>query len=290
MKVLLTGANGQLGRCLQDRAEQERVTFIATDRQELDITSETAVAELVLKEQPQLIINAAAYTAVDKAESEYETALAVNANGPVNLAKAAAVAGIPLLHVSTDYVFDGNGTEPYLPEQQTSPLGVYGETKWAGEKMVRQQLDKHVIVRTAWVVSEYGNNFAKTILRLGKERDELSVIADQYGCPTYAGDLADALLVVVKGISAGRQEWGTFHHCGDQPTSWHGFARAILAEAKTQGKIESMPKLYAIKTEDYPLPAPRPTYSVMDCNSMLSIWGVGPSNWRNSLKTIIAKL
>ncbi len=290
MKILLTGANGQLGSCLQDRAQAFGIEFIATDYLELDITSAEAVTAFVARTQPELIINAAAYTAVDKAESDRDVAFAVNAIGPKNLAKAAADAGIGMLHVSTDYVFDGSATEPYLPEHDASPLGIYGETKWAGEQAVRQVLDNHVIVRTAWVVSEYGHNFVKTMLRLGAERDELGIVADQYGCPTYAGDLAEALLIIANRIAEGKAAWGTYHYCGDLPTSWHGFTRAIMDEAIKQNKLSKPPKLNAIKTEDYPLPAPRPAYSVMDCSAIGERWAVPRSDWRKSLRHIISKL
>jgi len=291
MKILLTGADGQLGSCLQELAKTTSLfEVIATDYQDLDITNQAAVHAFVDTCQPNIIVNAAAHTAVDKAQSELELATAINAKGPEYLAKAASVAGIPLIHVSTDYVFDGTATAPYQPNHPAKPLGVYGETKWLGEEAVRNTLTQHIIIRTAWVFSEYGNNFVKTMLRLAAEREELGVIADQYGCPTYAGDLAAAILHCCEQINAGNSAWGSYHHCGDLPTSWHGFTRAILAEGLAQGKLSSVAKLNAIKTEDYPLPAPRPAYSVMDCVSMHKSWGVGASDWRSALSLVVAKL
>ncbi|GAD02742.1 dTDP-4-dehydrorhamnose reductase [Agarivorans albus] len=291
MKIMLTGANGQLGSCLQDLAANSDVfSIIATDYQELDVTNEQAVSEFVGNAQPDIIVNAAAHTAVDKAQTEIELATAINAKGPEYLANAAREVGIPTIHVSTDYVFDGTASTPYLPTHPAKPLGVYGETKWQGEEAVRNALAEHIIIRTAWVFSEYGNNFVKTMLRLGGEREALGVIADQYGCPTYAGDLAAAILHCCAQIKGGKTAWGSYHHCGDLPTSWHGFTRAILAEGLAQGKLANAAKLNAIKTEDYPLPAPRPAYSVMDCGSMFDAWGVGASDWRRALSRVVAKL
>ncbi|MDO6764811.1 dTDP-4-dehydrorhamnose reductase [Agarivorans sp. 1_MG-2023] len=288
MKILLTGANGQLGSCLQDLAiKSDLFEVLATDYKDLDITNEVAVKAYVEVHQPDIIVNAAAHTAVDKAQSEVELATAINAKGPEYLAKSAQNAGIPMIHVSTDYVFDGTATVPYKPSHLAKPLGVYGETKWLGEEAVRNTLAEHIIIRTAWVFSEYGNNFVKTMLRLGEEREELGVIADQYGCPTYAGDLAASILKCCEKIMLGHRAWGSFHHCGDLPTSWHGFTRAILAEGLAQGKLPNMAKLNAIKTDDYPLPAPRPAYSVMDCSSMKQAWGAGASDWRAALTKVV---
>ncbi|GAB1620104.1 dTDP-4-dehydrorhamnose reductase [Agarivorans albus] len=291
MNILLTGANGQLGSCLQDLAKNSSLfTVIATDYQDLDITNQQAVIDFVANTKPDVIVNAAAHTAVDKAQSEAELATAINAKGPEYLAKAANIAAIPMIHVSTDYVFDGTATTPYPSNHPAKPLGVYGETKWRGEEAVRNSLAEHIIIRTAWVFSEYGNNFVKTMLRLGAERDELGVIADQYGCPTYAGDLAAAILHCCEQIDAGNSTWGSYHHCGDLPTSWHGFTRAILAEGLAQGKLTKAAVLQAIKTVDYPLPAPRPSYSVMDCSTMQKAWGVAASDWRAALTKVITLL
>ncbi|MGR5146642.1 dTDP-4-dehydrorhamnose reductase [Photobacterium alginatilyticum] len=288
MKVLVTGANGQLGRCLQDRIAHFGFDGIFTDLEQLDIAHLDSVEQFIEQCRPDVVINAAAYTAVDKAESEYDIAYAVNAKGPHNLALVTSNLNIPLVHVSTDYVFDGNATTPYLSSSLTSPQSVYGETKFAGEKLVAAANDKHVIVRTAWVFSEYGKNFVKTMLRLGKERDEIKVVADQYGCPTYAGDLANALLLIVRELVKDKPytKYGTFHHCGDLPTSWHGFTAAIVDEAYTQKILDTKPLVTPIPSSDYPTPAKRPFYSVLDCDDFpVEV----ERNWRSSLKHVVEK-
>lgn len=290
-RVLVTGGNGQLGRCLQDRAAQFGFEVFALDASDLDITDKDQVDAFVAQVSPIAIINAAAYTAVDKAEVDFDLAHKVNALGPQYLADAAKQCGIPLLHVSTDYVFDGQSCEAYRPSDTPNPSGVYGKTKLEGEQLVLQTHAQSIVVRTAWVFSEYGNNFVKTMLRLAGERDDLGVIADQYGCPTYAGDLANALFQLLTKIIE-TNEWsgfGVYHFCGDEATSWHGFTRTILDFAKQKELIGYLPKLNAIRTEDYPLPAPRPTYSVMDCSSLESLVEIN-RDWKASLQYVLSKL
>ncbi len=290
MKVLITGSQGQLGRCLQDRSPAFGFDVVAVDVDQLDIADSSAVSLFVRHCKPDVVINAAAYTAVDKAEVEQEVAYKVNATGPGNLASACAELDIPIIHISTDYVFDGRGIAPYHPQSSTAPQSIYGETKLAGEAQVVAMNPKHVIVRTAWVFSEYGNNFVKTIVRLANERDILTIVADQYGCPTYAGDLADALLKMVAKIEQGSGEtvYGTHHFCGEEATSWHGFARAILAQAAQCGLLHKQPQLSAIATADYPTPAVRPEYSVMDCSGF-PIPDV-ERMWQKSLHIVLEKL
>ncbi|WP_240207222.1 dTDP-4-dehydrorhamnose reductase [Vibrio sp. CyArs1] len=290
-KILITGSNGQLGRCLQDRASSFGFEFVAVDFNDLDITKQSEVVDFINRIQPAAIINAAAYTAVDKAEVEFDAAYNVNALGPKYLALMASKLNVPLFHVSTDYVFDGTGCEAYKPSDIPCPVGAYGKTKLAGENFVLEAHQKTAIIRTSWVFSEYGNNFVKTMLRLGKEREELGVIADQYGCPTYAGDLAQMLLSMLT-IALEQDDWkgyGVHHFSGDEATSWHGFTRAILQLANRMEIINCLPKLNAIKTEDYPLPAPRPNYSVMDCSTLESLVAVN-RNWKKSLAYVLARL
>lgn len=287
MKILLTGGNGQLGSCFQDVVRNDNVELIVTDAQELDITDLETVLAFVDKVKPDFVVNAAAYTAVDKAETEIELATAVNEHGPANLAQACQQLHIPIIHVSTDYVFDGSATAPYTPDMPTNPQSVYGKTKLAGELKVVDACEKHVIIRTAWVFSEYGNNFVKTMLRLAQTRDELGVVADQYGCPTYAGDLAQAIYTICQQIQQGHQHWGVYHYCGDIATSWHGFAMAIFDEGFKQGIITKKPKVNAIRTEDYPVPAPRPSYSVMDSQLLCQAWFVAGAKWRMALNHVI---
>ena len=290
MRILLTGKNGQLGRCFQDVLVGTDHQLFAYGSSELNIADAQQVAEVVQQVKPDIIVNAAAYTAVDKAETDSDNAYLVNATGPELLAKQAAALNIPLIHVSTDYVFDGNAVEPYLPTDQTNPQGVYGASKLAGELNIAAVCEKHIILRTAWVFSEYGNNFVKTMVRLAKERDELSVVADQYGCPTYAGDLAKAILQICEQHEQGKTlAWGVYHYCGDTPTSWHGFARAIFAKAESLGVIKKRPQLRAISSDQYPTPAKRPEYSVMSTESLSAI-GVDSCNGLASLHRVLSLL
>lgn len=283
MKILLTGANGQLGRCFQDVVSKDD-KVLALGSQELDISNGQAVLDTVAAFQPDVIINAAAYTAVDKAETEAVRAAAVNTRGPENLALAAKAVDARFVHVSTDYVFDGSGNAPYQETDAVNPLGVYGQTKLAGELLVRSILPEAIIVRTAWVFSEYGNNFVKTMLRLAKDRPELGVVADQYGCPTYAGDIATAILRLLTGNAPA----GIYHYCGDKSVSWAEFAQAIFAEGENSGFLKAQPKVNFITTAQYPTPAQRPAYSVL---STEKVSGYSPaSDWQAALAKIIPQL
>ncbi|MCU1792647.1 dTDP-4-dehydrorhamnose reductase [Pectobacterium polaris] len=281
MKILLTGANGQLGRCFQDRLPAEW-EILATDSAELDITDLKRAEEVIKNFQPDAIVNAAAYTAVDKAESEPELAEKINVTGPENLAIVASKQGIRLVHISTDYVFDGNATEPYREDSVTNPLSVYGKTKLAGEQAVAKTSSEAMIVRTAWVFSEYGNNFVKTMLRLGKERDALSVVNDQRGCPTYAGDLAQAIISLLEKNAEG----GIYHYCGDKEVSWYEFAEEIFKVANRRKAISSVPILSAISTGEYLTPAKRPKYSSLDCLKIRKL-DINLSNWLKNISSII---
>ncbi|MCG8158724.1 dTDP-4-dehydrorhamnose reductase [Brenneria goodwinii] len=284
MKILLTGANGQLGRCFQDRLPEGWQVW-ATDTAELDITDYEKVLAVVKAFQPDAIVNAAAYTAVDKAESEPELAALVNKTGPENLAKAAKEVEARLIHVSTDYVFDGKATVPYVETDKTNPLGVYGQTKLDGEIAVSHILPEGIIIRTAWVFSEYGNNFVKTMLRLGKERESLGIVSDQRGCPTYAGDIALAIIDLLKQNADG----GIYHFCGDKEVAWSDFAETIFEKALALGKLEKSPVINAITTEQYHTPARRPAYSSLNCEKVKSL-EIIISNWRGALNYILVKL
>jgi len=287
-KLLITGAYGQVGRCLQDRVDGSKWQLLAVDADKLDITSESAVEALFADFQPDVVINAAAYTAVDKAEQDSDTAEAVNALGPQLLASACDKYGAALLHISTDYVFNGEAAVAYQESDPVAPLGAYGSTKLKGDELVAECLPRHIILRTAWVFSEYGNNFVKTMLRLAKERDELGVVNDQFGCPTYAGDIAAALLVLAeKAVNAQASEpvWGVYHFCGDVAVSWCEFARQIFLAGLTRGMIDKLPLLKGIPTSAYPTPAKRPTFSVLDC-SKIGVLGVEPSDWKAALERV----
>ena len=295
MHLLVTGAGGQLGQCLADQLKAQGITHTLLSRQDADINDTVVLEKIVADNGITAIINAAAYTAVDKAESEPELAKRINEDGPAALAKLCSRFDIPLLHVSTDYVFDGNQQTPCLETDQTGPAGVYGQTKLDGELAVQRHCPKHIILRTAWVFSEYGNNFMKTMLRLAKERDTLGVVADQFGCPTYAGDIAKALVHIATQVHTAEQNksgtqahYGVYHYAGNEAVSWHGFATAIFEEAHKQGVLKSVPTVNAISTADYPTPAKRPAYSVLSSKKLLAAYGVAPSDWRVACHKLLA--
>lgn len=284
MRILLTGADGQLGRCFSDRAG-ELVEILATDRKQLDITDLQAVEKIIESFKPDAIVNAAAYTAVDKAESDYDTAYAINCQAVKNLAGEAIKLNIPFIHVSTDYVFNGESEMAYSESDICDPKSVYGTTKRAGE-LEALQSPKGIVIRTSWVFSEYGNNFVKTMLRLGAQRDALSIVGDQYGCPTYAGDLAQAILNI---LAASDFKPGIYHYSGDESVSWYQFAQEIFITAKASGLYPRSPALSSITTEEYPTPAARPRYSVMNTNKLNAV-GIAPGKWKKQLEVIIPKI
>ena len=266
MRILLTGANGQVGWELSNRGGQKGFEVLALNRSDLDITDPISVSEEVNRSGVSLVINAAGYTAVDQAESEPKLAFAVNRDGPAYLASACAEAHIPLVHISTDYVFDGKKQGPYLETDQISPLGVYGKSKAAGETEVRKRLDQHLILRTAWVYGVHGRNFVKTMLRLGREREVVQVVEDQYGCPTDAADLAEAILkIAAQFLDDGQVQWGTYHYCGKGVTSWYGFAEHIFALAREHVFLH-VKRIEPLTTAEYPTLAKRPANSVLDCS------------------------
>jgi dTDP-4-dehydrorhamnose reductase len=284
MRVLLTGAAGQLGRCFVDRLPKGWV-LMATDSQQLDITDFAAVVEVVTKFNPDAIVNAAAYTAVDKAETDQHRAALINVIGPQNLALAANVVGARLVHISTDYVFDGEANIPYDETAITNPLGVYGQTKLDGEIAVSQTQPEAIIVRTAWVFSEYGNNFVRTMLRLGEERDVLSVVADQFGCPTYAGDIAQVIIVLLDKNVVG----GLYHFCGNSKVAWNEFAEAIFESALKQGRLQKIPVINAISTEQYPTQAKRPKFSVLNCDKIKQ-QSIFFSSWKERVDLVVSTI
>lgn len=287
--ILLTGANGQVGYELNRLAEEQGCALIGLTRQQLDIGDAEAVEQIVSQIQPSLVINAAAYTAVDKAEQEVAAAMRANRQGPANLAAACQAHSIPLIHLSTDYVFDGNKSAAYHEEDPVAPTGVYGRSKWEGEEEVRARLTQHLIIRVSWVFGPHGNNFVKTMLRLAAERDELRVVADQRGCPTYATHIAAALLTLADKIREGGDvAWGTYHFCGTPDTSWHGFAETIIKEALTMGLLDHAIPVHPITTSDYPTPARRPQNSVLDCRRIIKTFDMELPSWQEGLTTMLA--
>ncbi len=286
-KYLITGANGQVGSQLVAQLNGKAEVF-AADRNELDITDRERVLQIVRQFRPDFIINAAAHTAVDKAESEPELAHAINATGAENLALAAQEVGATILHISTDYVFDGKGETPYRETDPVAPQSVYGNSKLAGEQAVQAACKRHIILRTAWVFNEQGGNFVKTMLRLGASRDTLGVVADQFGSPTYAGDIAAALITICEKINNQSNAYGVYHFSGSPYVSWHGFAAEIFAQAVAQGVLLKAPTLNAITTADYPTPAVRPANSRLDCSKIHATFGIEPSDWRKALLNLQA--
>ncbi|QQN35624.1 dTDP-4-dehydrorhamnose reductase [Rahnella aceris] len=286
MRVMITGSNGQVGSLLKEKL-RDKCELLAVGREELDITDESAVRKVVNKFRPQYIINAAAHTAVDRAENERDLAFAINCDGPAHLARAAKAVGAAILHISTDYVFDGEYEFSYTETMPVSPHGIYGKSKLAGEIAIAENTDEHIILRTAWVFGENGNNFVKTMLRLGKDRDALSVVGDQFGGPTYAGDIANALITMVESIESGKEPfWGTYHFSGVPHVSWFEFAEAIFNEAMNSLLIQKVPVLTDIQTSAYPTPARRPKNSRLDCSKIKKHFDIDPSDWQYALKNI----
>lgn len=286
MKILITGSSGQVGHCLTEQLKN-KAEILAVDRDELDITDELAVIDTVTKFHPDIIINAAAHTAVDKAEKEEELSYRINRDGPLYLAKAAQTVGAAILHISTDYVFSGDEDGIYDEAAKTSPQGVYGASKLAGEIAVAGACSKHIILRTAWVFGEHGNNFVKTMIRLGRDRNQLAIVADQYGGPTFAGDIAATLICIAEQTEKKKDvKWGVYHFSGEPHVSWFQFAQAIFDEAVKQGVIGKAPELKAITTTDYPTPAKRPANSKLDCSKIENEFGIKASNWQRALSRI----
>jgi len=289
-KIVVYGSNGQLGWELMRRFKRLGVSAKGMDLPHDDVTDKDGVQFAIRSETPQIIINASAYTAVDQAETERETAFKVNRDGPAYIAQACSHANIPLIHVSTDYVFDGTSHVPYKEDDLVAPMGVYGESKEKGECGVRKCLTEHIIIRTSWVYGVHGHNFVKTMVRLGKENPRIKVVDDQYGCPTYAGDLADAIISIVDLIQTkGRANWGTYHYCGEGVTTWYGFAEKIF-ELVEQYIPLKVTEVLPISTAEYPTPAKRPAYSALDCNKIKKHWNVVPKPWQKSLEAMIDDL
>lgn len=288
LKVAVTGANGQVGRKVVEQLSQF-VQLKAYNRAELDVSDEQQVNYLLGQFSPDIIINAAAYTAVDRAEGEQEMADKQNHLAPMYLAKISEKLNAILIHISTDYVFDGLQETPYKESDITAPQNVYGCSKLNGELAVQTFCRKHIIIRTSWVFSEYGNNFVKTMLRLAESKSELSIVSDQLGGPTYAGDLAAAITKIVERVSASQiTPWGIYHYCGLPYVNWFEFADAIFQASIEQQVIPHAPVLRSIKSESYPTPAKRPAFSKLDCSKIASVFDISPSDWQSALNNLTA--
>tara|TARA_R110002020_G_scaffold122487_7_gene278036 strand:- start:47866 stop:48744 length:879 start_codon:yes stop_codon:yes gene_type:complete len=276
LKILVTGANGQLGRSILDVSKDfPQFEYHFKTSKDLDITDFDRVKELFHKENFDYCINCAAYTAVDKAESEKEKAFMINAEAVGNLAEVCLAYNVILLHISTDFVFDGTKTSPYTEEDEPNPINVYGASKLKGERYIQELLNKYFIIRTSWVYSEYGHNFVKTMLRLAREREEINVVNDQIGSPTYAGDLAEVLMTI---ITSGSDEYDLYHYSNDGEISWYDFAVRIFKEFKKNNLV------FPMSTIDYPTAALRPDYSVLHKSKIEKILRIEIHDWRNGLR------
>lgn len=282
INVLVTGSKGQLALCIKDVVEETpKMRIIYTDIEELDITDSEKVKTFFKEHSISHCINCAAYTAVDAAESNHSLAKAVNEDGAICLAKACKELGAVLIHISTDFVFDGEKTDLYTERDETNPLSVYGRTKLNGEIAISRILERHFIIRTSWLYSEYQHNFVKTMLRLGNERDAISVVCDQIGTPTYAGDFAKVLVNIILEDSS---SYGTYHYSNEGVASWYDFAKAIF------DKSDTLIKLKPIKTEEYPTPATRPKFSVMDKGKIKKVFKLDIPYWGDSLEHCIKRI
>lgn len=292
MKILLLGGNGQVGRELRRSLPALGELIIATrDGEAADVVADfdqpASLAALVAAVEPDIVVNAAAYTAVDMSETDTDTAFRINAEAPEVIAQACARQGALLVHYSTDYVFDGQAARPYLEDDATAPLGVYGASKFAGEQAIRGSGVRHAILRTAWVYAAHGKNFLLTMLRLAAERDELRVVADQFGAPTPAWWIADATTDLLR---RGVAESGTWHLTTRGETNWHEFASAIIDDAYDLGLLQRKPCVLPITTDDYPTPARRPAYSVLDTTRLQRHFGILPPDWRDGLNQTLREL
>ncbi|KAA0978796.1 dTDP-4-dehydrorhamnose reductase [Pseudomonas sp. ANT_J28] len=287
MRILISGQNGQVSRELQGRLGDVG-ELIVLGRDQLDLAQPEQIRQQVQKVRPDLIINAAAHTAVDLAESEPETAFAINAVAPGIFAEEALKLGIPLIHYSTDYVFDGMKVGPYTEDDTPNPLGVYGRSKLAGERAITDVQGKHLILRTSWVYSAHGRNFLLTMQRLLQERPEVRIVADQIGAPTWAGSIANSTLALIERWQAGEAvTWGTYHLTAQGKTSWFGFAQAIGEALRQQGK--PCANLLPIPSSDYPTPAARPLNSCLDCSLLQREWSVSQPDWQIALRECLAE-
>jgi len=284
MRTMIFGKTGQVAGELASIAWPEGSSVVQLARADCDIADPGAVSRAVHRIRPDAIVNAAAYTAVDRAESEPDLAQRLNRDAPAAMARACAEVGGFLIHLSSDYVFNGLKQGAYAEDDPVAPLSVYGRTKSEGETAVRKEIERHVILRTSWVFASHGNNFVRTMLRLAAEKEEIRVVNDQRGTPTAARDIASAIASIVASVAQGRSAWGTFHFASSEATTWHDFARAILDGSGRRTN------LIAIKTADYVTAARRPLNSILDCGRIAREYGIGQPVWRQALATVLAEL
>jgi dTDP-4-dehydrorhamnose reductase len=286
-KIVVVGADGQVGQELQ-RVLRPLGELHLFNRQSLDLSQPDLIAQIIETIQPNIIVNAAAYTAVDKAESEPELAHVINAIAPTQLAKSAQALNASLIHISTDYVFDGTKGSPYQPSDLTHPMSIYGASKLKGEEGIQENCDRYYILRTAWVYGSYGkSNFVKTMLRLGADRTELKVVADQVGTPTWARSIAEAIATLINTLDSTPAPSGIYHFTNSGVASWYDFAIAIFEEARSLGIPLKIEQVVPITTADYPTPAKRPSYSVLSLQEIMPILGGAPLHWRMALRHML---
>lgn len=287
MTTLLFGANGQIGSALRWTAFGRGIELIGFGHRDGDITNMTTLAQIFSAHRPTLVINCAAYTNVDRAERERELAFGINGIGAGNLAALCAETDIPMLHLSTDYVFKGTGEAPYREDHQTDPINAYGASKLDGERRVATLCERHIILRTAWVFGAHGGNFVKTMLRLADQQTggTINVVDDQLGGPTEAGDIADCLLTIRDQLGADERfgDWGIYHYGGQPPVTWYDFAKTVL-KGRTDVTVNP------VATSDFPRPAVRPAYSVLDCDKIGQIFGIDPPDWRIGLARVLDQI
>lgn len=288
MKLLVTGTSGQLAQSLLEAGLATGADIVAIRRPQLDLAVPASIRPAIVGVRPDIVVSAAAYTAVDKAESEADLAIRVNGAGAGCVAETCDRLGIPLIHLSTDYVFDGSKSAPYVESDPTGPVSVYGRSKLAGEAAVQAACARHVILRTAWVYSPFGNNFVKTMLRLAASRPELGVVDDQIGCPTYAPHLAQAVLQIAVQLTTDGGKWGIYHASGAGETTWCGFAREVFRLSGERGG--PVAKINAITTADYPTPAQRPANSRLDCGKLAAAFHVRLPDWRHGAAECVSRL
>lgn len=291
MRILVAGGQGQVGSALAQLGKEQCLDLVALGRSELDITDAAAIAAAFEKYQPELLINAAAYTAVDKAESEAELAYAINETATALLADACAAADIPMLHISTDYVFDGSKEGLYTEDDPVNPLAVYAISKEAGERALRARVVRHIILRTSWVFGVQGNNFVKTMVRLAKDRDRLTVVADQFGGPSSARGIAQALLTIAAQYEqAGAVAWGTYHYCQKPYVSWHQFAQAIIERVTDMGLVDHPVEVAPIPSSEFPTPVTRPGNSRLDTTALRLAFDIEDSDWAPEVDRVLESL
>ncbi len=289
-KVIVIGCHGQVGSSLTSQLKSRAdVELFAFDRKELDITDANCVGSVIGSIQPDVIINAAAYTAVDHAEQDTHQCYAVNDNAVENLAKAANQVDALILHISTDYVFDGESSKPYTEQDITNPQSVYGKSKLQGEQKIATFCSRYAVLRTSWVFGEVGNNFVKTMLRLSNTRDEINVVDDQVGAPTYAGDIAATLITMMDRMLSTQEDLsGIYHYTGMPHVSWCQFAQEIFSEVTSQVDRDKEMRVHPILTHEYPTAAKRPLDTRLDCEKIDKVFSIKPSKWKNALKNIKA--